>query len=287
MRYIADANGYLKEVSFGASIECNGAGCTEYTGSVPSGYDSLVDWFVAEAGKLYRWKIVDGELTLDSTATAPAEAKEEHYIKTYYSISQFGLSGQPTTNEVFEAMPNSSRLVICNRVGNDYNISDVPTTWSLVELNKGQYNYGSGIATKVNSSLKETYQFDWYNGSSVNAWTRVGSNATLLWENSKPTSTFAAQDITIAGGTYDYFMIVSHTSINVDVCFLPVTIAYKGKNAHLIGAPNNKIARRLSTINSAGTTVTFGTAEYGGTYGATTANDEYIIPMYIYGMRLN
>lgn len=73
MRYIADTDGYVKQVSFGADILCDGAECTEYTGSIPSGYKTLEAWFLEEAEKLYRWKIVNGNLTLDSSAVAPSE----------------------------------------------------------------------------------------------------------------------------------------------------------------------------------------------------------------------
>lgn len=74
MRYIADyETGQLLHVSFGADIECDGQGCTEYTGSVPEGYASLEAWYLAEVETLYRWKVVDGELTLDETAVAPEE----------------------------------------------------------------------------------------------------------------------------------------------------------------------------------------------------------------------
>lgn len=71
MRYITDSDGYVKEVSFGAMIVCGGQGCTEYTGAVPSGYSSLIDWFTRECETLYRWRIVGGNLTLDSSVVVP------------------------------------------------------------------------------------------------------------------------------------------------------------------------------------------------------------------------
>ena len=71
MRYIADDNGYLLQVSFGAMIECNGRGCVEYTGVVPAGYNDLADWFSQEGDKLHRWHIVKGDLTLDVYAPEP------------------------------------------------------------------------------------------------------------------------------------------------------------------------------------------------------------------------
>lgn len=110
---------------------------------------------------------------------------------------------------------------------------------------------------------------------------------TLLWPNANPTGSFGAATVSMDGANYDCYMIVSQVSINTDVCFCPVTIAYKGKYGHLIGFPNNKVARRRFFVNSAGTSITFENAEYGGTYGATTANNEYVIPMHIYGMYLN
>lgn len=72
MRYIANGNGYLREVSFGADIYCNGLGCTEYTGEVPEGYNSLVGWFAVNCDQLHRWKIVEGNLVEDSEAKEPA-----------------------------------------------------------------------------------------------------------------------------------------------------------------------------------------------------------------------
>lgn len=57
MRYIADSDGYVKEVSFGADIVCDGQVCTEYVGAVPTGYASLEAWFIEEIEKLYRWKV--------------------------------------------------------------------------------------------------------------------------------------------------------------------------------------------------------------------------------------
>lgn len=74
MRYIADSNGYLKEVSFGASIVCEGEACKEYTGEIPGGYSSLEAWFAAECENLYQWMIdADGNLECDSSADAPED----------------------------------------------------------------------------------------------------------------------------------------------------------------------------------------------------------------------
>lgn len=73
MRYIADSNGCIKGISFGADIVCEEQACTEYTGTVPSEYGSIEDWFSKECECLYRWKIIGGNLTLDPDAAEPKQ----------------------------------------------------------------------------------------------------------------------------------------------------------------------------------------------------------------------
>lgn len=75
MRYIVNAKNYVTAVSFGALLNYADCDCTEYTGKIPSGWNSLEEWFEDEGGKLWRWKIKSGNLTLDSTAVAPEEGR--------------------------------------------------------------------------------------------------------------------------------------------------------------------------------------------------------------------
>lgn len=69
MRYIADSKGFIKQISFGADISCNGEDCIEYTGAVPSPYTSLESWYdtALRADQMCYWKIVDGNLTFDGS----------------------------------------------------------------------------------------------------------------------------------------------------------------------------------------------------------------------------
>ena len=72
MRYILDDYGYVEEVAFGGYIECNNKGCTEYVGTVPSGYSSLEDWH--EKANIRAYKVVDGNLIYDADKDAELEA---------------------------------------------------------------------------------------------------------------------------------------------------------------------------------------------------------------------
>lgn len=60
MRYELDSSGYISKVFFG----CKSGKCTAYSGTVPSGYSSLVDW--SNRANIRAYKIVSGNLTYDS-----------------------------------------------------------------------------------------------------------------------------------------------------------------------------------------------------------------------------
>lgn len=72
MRYILDENNYIKAVSFGSQVICDGVSCTEYTGSIPSGYSSLGEW-VSNA-VIQAYYISAGELVYDAAKEAEIEA---------------------------------------------------------------------------------------------------------------------------------------------------------------------------------------------------------------------
>lgn len=68
MRYITNENGYIQAVSFNNLLECQNKLCTEYTGTVPTGYESLAEW--SENANINAYKIVEGNLTFDSEEDA-------------------------------------------------------------------------------------------------------------------------------------------------------------------------------------------------------------------------
>lgn len=62
MRYILDDLGYIEAVG-SHLMECNNKTCTEYTGAIPGGYESLEEWRMR--ANIRAWKIVDGNLEFD------------------------------------------------------------------------------------------------------------------------------------------------------------------------------------------------------------------------------
>lgn len=187
MRYIVNANNYITTISFGCYIECQDDGCTEYKGSVPAGYDSLEDWYATEVEKLYRWKIVNGQLTLDSSAVAPekdydhlADKNNPHGV----TIAQIGAApsgygyggsailvrhGDILTTEaeldaelatIYDAMESGETKMLT------YQGWPSPSDWRwFCILTRSSVNNGSMIATSAYSGgtniLKTKYNGSW------------------------------------------------------------------------------------------------------------------------------
>lgn len=74
MKYILDSSGYVESASCNP-ISCDDKVSKEYTGSIPSGYDSLDDWILNANIRAY--KITSGNLVYDSARDAALQAEWE------------------------------------------------------------------------------------------------------------------------------------------------------------------------------------------------------------------
>lgn len=64
MRYELDENSYIVNVYF----NCHSGTCTEYSGTIPDGYETLEEW--AKNANIRAYKIVDGNLVFDESRNA-------------------------------------------------------------------------------------------------------------------------------------------------------------------------------------------------------------------------
>ena len=152
MRYIADTDGYVKQVSFGADILCGDDTCTEYVGAVPTGYVSLEAWFLEEAEKLYRWKIVDDNLTLDSTAVAPCDKTPEEILADLGGVSIKKLWGNGNLDAQFAAQTVTVDWTIYDRIGYEYQYSDTVKELTYNEIPAELGNVGAMQHTYLSTS---------------------------------------------------------------------------------------------------------------------------------------
>lgn len=153
MRYVVDENNYVKAISFGTIMEYNECVCVEYTGSVPSGWNDLEAWYFDEGNKLWRWQIVDGELVMDESATAPQEG---NWMGVVVSDPVFVTtpSGSDSTAIVFD-LPAGTKNLRCFFV--------LINEWAKAEYE--QCAYCVAIRTSVDEDVTDVvYSF---NGNSI------------------------------------------------------------------------------------------------------------------------
>lgn len=293
MRYIADSNNYLLEVSFGADIMCNDKTCTEYTGAVPSGYSSLVDWFCQEGDKLYRWKIVSGQLTLDSSVAVKADPGAM-FAPGGYGYGE-GLVGIGNANddatftaalsELFTKTSNRTRQFYFTYGGSAF----IGTLW-----NAGN-NYGTLIANSY-AEPNVAYRFKqmvrvctngtwgaWVDNSPAN---NIGMK--LLWTNASPTSSFNSQTISLDLSSYQAVLIYFNTYAGSATYsgHYSSTIAKVGQTGVQSdnGETGAHMANRAFVVNTTG--IEFKLAYYASAYGGSTNwSSNCLVPCQIYGIK--
>lgn len=273
MRYIADSTGYLLEVSFGAEIYCNGKSCTEYTGGVPSGYADLVDWFDKECKNLYRWKIVDGRLTLDSSVAIKTEPSVV-FAPTGYGLSDIIPAKSITTTEQLDA---------CRACG-FYRYAIFSSKICGIGFNYGSLLvypiYTDGCVQEVRPMNSNYCLRRFYFGSVWSVWELVGVVQVKLWENTNLTNNFPAQTISLDLSGYNYVYVEAVRSTEDNKISGHTRVQVGGLSGYLMGTTNQfALTRREVTATKTGVT-------FSGFSSANTSNGaSNEIPYRIYGIK--
>ena len=128
LRYILDSDGYILHTSFGGLVVCDLGECTEYNGEVPSGYETIEEWFDNEIDRLNAWKIVEGNLVFDENKYNELQLRcekeeEENATATHKWVKdQLGKSSQVVIDELSSSVSGTSLIVI-----NDSGEYEIPT----------------------------------------------------------------------------------------------------------------------------------------------------------------
>lgn len=113
---------------------------------------------------------------------------------------------------------------------------------------------------------------------------RSGSSfRTPLWTNPNPTSSFAAQTISIDLNAYDWFAIEARWSTSSDLV-IPLCIYNVDESRHIISLSNdasNRTGGRQFTYSASNRAISF----EGGYYNGSSSNAS-VIPIAIYGIKL-
>lgn len=102
MRYELDENGYVLNVFWG----CHSGKCTEYTGTVPSGYSDLTEW--SEKAIINAYYLVDGNLTLDSNRNYKLQLiqKQEAEENACVTKKEMGIASTDEMNPYTDLFPS-------------------------------------------------------------------------------------------------------------------------------------------------------------------------------------
>ena len=138
LRYILDEDGYIFHASIGGLIVCDLGQCTEYDGTIPEGYETIVEWYDNEIEKLNAWKVIEGNLVFDENKYNELQVKwekeaEENSLSTHKWVkSQIHKSNSVVADELSNNVKGSS-LVVLKDSGN-YEIPNVSISGNVDEV---------------------------------------------------------------------------------------------------------------------------------------------------------
>ena len=112
----------------------------------------------------------------------------------------------------------------------------------------------------------------------------------LLWENTNPTASFEAQDVTLNSTDYDYLVAVCSQSVNSEVT-ISSSMAEKGERALVLTVSNSGSSQgyildrrtRSAAVSEDGGTVTFANGSRLISGSASTTDNSLLIPLRIIG----
>lgn len=178
MRYILNNEGYIETISFNNKITCNDKSCTEYTGTIPDGYTSLVEW--AENANIRAYKLEDGNLVFNSFKNDELnyEWTIQQLPKESY-ISCIAKSGGLTTTTTAAAIGDWEKvpLEVESSYGNGFTLVD------------NQIVVGPGV-NAIEVSVQAYFITNVTNGDVIRVGACLNNSST------------AVRSLTRAGGTY-------------------------------------------------------------------------------------
>lgn len=244
MRYILNDDGYIDKFYFG----CYGDNCTAYTGNVPSGYSSIIEWLdnaIIGAYKLDE----DGNLILDTIREAylkalyDEEEKASGYATKDYVNSRVNSSTSVITDEISKNATGTGFLIL-----NDAGAYEIPKIKILSEITESVF-----IKTSNKNLLGNDLVNAEINGVSVsvNEDKTITLNGTAtsdielnLWANNN-----SSEMLFLIKKELDYYL----SGLNdLELCFYAknddgLDLVYKGSNG-LINLDEDKIITYVTLI---------------------------------------
>lgn len=123
--------------------------------------------------------------------------------------------------------------------------------------------------------------------SAVKWYPETGSTLELLWENEDPTSSFAAQTISLDLSSYDaVYVFFGYTNGDVFQRGMMLIDSATNHFRYTGNSSNNiRMFERTATANTSGVAFSDGTYRTQGSAGTSNTGNSYMIPFAIYGIK--
>lgn len=111
----------------------------------------------------------------------------------------------------------------------------------------------------------------------------TGTKLVPLWTNPSPTSSFAAQDVSVDLSPYEWFAI-EYRYLSTSTLIVPLAMFEVDENRHILSVANNTSNRtggRIFTYSISNKEISFEGCYYNG-----SALNAYVIPLAVYGVKL-
>lgn len=228
MRYKIDNEGYITDVYF----NCHTGTCNEYTGEIPSGYETLLEW--SEKANIQAYKLVDGNLVYDPNRDEELrfiheqEAEENTTATRGWVKNKLNSANSVVVDELSKSITGTSLVKIDD--SGEYEIPIITLSSStdgrvdVVSSNKNLL--GIDALTKTVNGVTFTVNAD-------GSITLNGASTADIELDLKGTSTSIEMLFLIKGGLdYTISGLVNNVSLNL--------YNYDGTDRTLIGSYNNK-----------------------------------------------
>ena len=248
--------------------------------------NDLANYLPLSGGELTGSLTVTGDITDGS-----GNKLSERNLETYTQLTQLGMSGDNTIDEIMAALPINSTLQQGIAKTESIFTKSLPFTFAgVLILTKFNHNQ-RGKAKIYNSETNEIHTCNYWNGV-FGDWEKIDSDmgGVVLWQTSDLSVEFAGQTITLSDdiSNYSYYEIeycrASSTSTNRSLRFKTGKIITSSRTRLSIADAYNHF-RQISVPS--GTSMEISDSNYFTTYGTvdTAVDNTWLIPVRVIGYK--
>lgn len=244
------------------------------------GREKTYKMYTEEGEECGEFKVIDGEGNV-SLVNGIAPDGDGDVATIVGSVEDLSLTiGSATIGDAYTALQDRQMLVA---PALDFDVNELPLisgtrqTDGSIEIYKGASD--GWIEFHGRTASVGNYRM-FFNSSDVPSGKWLGK-CDLLWSNTNPTTSFAAQTVAVDLSGYDFVMVIAYESTSADVEMSATIRNGVGVKGRLFLMANS---RQFRAIEISSTGVTFGVGRSGAVGSNAVEDNTAAVPVYIYGI---